>query len=478
MLIVIYILLSFALGLYGFHRTMLLYLYVTRRRTPEYPQWRGDLPRVTVQLPIYNERYVLERLLEAVLALDYPRELLQIQVLDDSTDETRQIAATLVAAARTEGHDITLLQREHRDGFKAGALREALPRVAGTFIAIFDADFVPEPDFLRRVLPHFSDEQVGMVQARWSHLNRDYSLLTRIQAIMLDGHFILEHTSRYWGGRLIHFNGTAGMWRKSCIEDAGGWSADTLTEDLDLSYRAQLAGWRFTYLPHVTVPAELPVDIYGFKSQQHRWAKGTLQTAKKLLPRILRSRLTFAQKLEAFFHLTNHFAYAFTLCIVLLSYPGIVLAAFGEPLFIILVEIPVFLMATCSVFTYYAFSQRELGRRPEEYLTTLPLVLATGVGMAFHATVALAEGLLGQGGEFVRTPKHGELRSGESWRTRLYRGRQTFLPFMEAGIAGYLVFCMGFAWWKGFYLSIPFLGLFAVGFLFLVGLSIQHGTAA
>lgn len=455
---------------------MLLWLYLRHRKRPEpAPAMLDPLPRVTLQLPIFNEQYVAKRLIKACLEIDYPRELLDIQVLDDSADETIEISRQAVEAAQAAGHEARLFHRAKRTGYKAGALREALPEAKGEFIVVFDADFVPGRDFLHQVLPHFTDERVGMVQARWEHLNRERSLLTRIQAIMLDGHFVLEHTSRFWSGRLIHFNGTAGVLRRTCIDDAGGWHDDTLTEDLDLSYRAQLVGWKFVYLPHIAVLAELPVDMNGFKSQQHRWAKGTVQTAKKLLPRLLRSKLSFGQKLEGFFHLTNHFAYVFTFLITLLCLPAIFVKTLGHPLFILLVEVPVFLMATCSVFTFYAFSQRELGQRPASYLPILPLVLATGVGMALNSTVALMEGLLGDPGEFVRTPKHGEGSLDLGERRRRYRGRKGMVLLLEVGMAVYLFTCLIFAVAAGYYLSVPFIALFMTGFGFVAGLSLWHG---
>src|SRR5215218_8441588 len=288
-----YFIVLFGLSLYGLHRYVIVYLFLKNRHKPPQPLAAFEkLPPVTVQLPIFNELYVVERLLNSVAALDYPRELLQVQVLDDSTDETTEIAAKLVAELRTAGLDIELIHRTDRTGFKAGALEAGLRSCTGEFVLILDADFVPAPDMLRGTIHYFTDARIGMIQTRWGHLNRTFSLLTRVQAMFLDGHLLLEQTARSRSGRFFNFNGTAGIWRRTCIESSGGWQHDTLTEDLDLSYRAQLAGWKFIFLPNVITPAELPVDMNGFKSQQHRWTKGSIQTCKKLLPTIWRSKLT------------------------------------------------------------------------------------------------------------------------------------------------------------------------------------------
>ena len=287
-----YFLVLLILSIYGSHRYVMAYLYYKYKGNLPAPRGRFETPpRVTIQLPVYNEMYVVERLIDAVARIDYPRDRLEIQVLDDSTDETQGIARAKVERLKRHGHDIVYLHRNNRQGFKAGALQEGLKIARGELVAVFDADFVPSPDFLRKSVNYFTDERIGMVQVRWEHLNRDYSHLTQAQAIFLDGHFVIEHTARNRSGRFFNFNGTAGVWRRATIEDAGCWQHDTLTEDLDLSYRAQLKGWQFVYLPEVVSPAEVPVEMNAFKSQQHRWAKGSIQTARKLLPRILRSDL-------------------------------------------------------------------------------------------------------------------------------------------------------------------------------------------
>ena len=292
------------LAVYGWHRYYLVYVYMKHKHEQPEPKASFDqLPVVTIQLPLYNEMYVVDRLVDAVCAIDYPRELLEIQVLDDSTDETQQIAALAVRRQALQGIDIKYIHREDRTGYKAGALDEGLKVARGNFVAIFDADFIPKPDFLTRTIDYFTDEKVALVQARWGHVNEDYSLLTKIQAVLLDAHFVLEHGSRNRGGCFFNFNGTAGIWRRTAIADAGGWQHDTLTEDLDLSYRAQLRGWKFKFLPDIVTPAEVPVEMNAFKSQQHRWAKGSIQTFLKLMPRILQSDQPFHVKAEAFFHL-------------------------------------------------------------------------------------------------------------------------------------------------------------------------------
>jgi len=311
------------LAVYGWHRYYLVYLYMKNKgRVPVPAGTLEAWPAVTIQLPIYNEMYVADRLIDAVCRIEYPRELLEIQVLDDSTDETRSVAEQAVRRNAARGVDIKYIHRTDRSGYKAGALDAALKVAKGEFIAIFDADFIPSPDFLTRTVPFFTDPKVAMVQARWGHINQDYSLLTKIQSILLDGHFVLEHGGRNRAGLFFNFNGTAGIWRRAAITDAGGWQHDTLTEDLDLSYRAQLRGWRFVFLPDLVAPAEVPVEMNSFKSQQHRWAKGSIQTCRKLLPRILRSNVPLPVKAEAFFHLTANFNYPLMCVLSVLMAPA------------------------------------------------------------------------------------------------------------------------------------------------------------
>jgi cellulose synthase/poly-beta-1,6-N-acetylglucosamine synthase-like glycosyltransferase len=330
--------------------------------------------------------------------------LLEIQILDDSTDETRHVAAAVAERYRRLGYDVVHIARGHRDGFKAGALQAGLERARGELLLIFDADFVPGPDLLRACLPHFSDPSVGMVQARWEHLNRDFSLLTRVQSIFLDGHFVIEHTARNRSGRFFNFNGTAGIWRRRCLLEAGGWQADTLTEDLDASYRAQLAGWRFVYLKDVVVPAELPVDINGFKSQQHRWTKGAIQTGRKLLPVVFRSAFPWRVKAEAFFHLTSNLSYVLVVLLALLLFPAIVIREQIGWQKLAILDFPLFFGATLSFIAFYVSSQTEIGRSGKRALKYMPVLMSIGLGLSLNNVHAVLEALVGRSTEFTRTP--------------------------------------------------------------------------
>lgn len=459
------------LSVYGSHRYRMAYLYY--RHKYKVPTPKGVLPvmpRVTIQLPIFNEMYVVERLVEAVCKIDYPRDLLEIQVLDDSTDETVAIARACVERNRQKGHNVTYVHRENRQGYKAGALENGLKLATGEYVAVFDADFVPSPDFLMRTVPFFADSEVGMVQVRWGHLNREFSVLTQAQSILLDGHFIIEHTARNRSGCFFNFNGTAGIWRRATIGDAGGWQHDTLTEDLDLSYRAQLKGWQFIFLPEVISPAEVPVDMNAFKSQQHRWAKGSIQTAKKLLPRILKSDLPFEVKREAFLHLTNNMAY---LLMVLLSVmmPLSMVVRFNHGLYgTLFLDLPFFVTATASVGFFYVATQHEQGVRGWRRFKYLPFLMSLGLGMAISNAKAVLEALLNQQSAFSRTPKTGSQGKAQVKVAKAYRGTKTLLPFIELAFATYFTGALWFAVDAKIYTSIPFLLLFQLGFLY-VGVS-------
>jgi cellulose synthase/poly-beta-1,6-N-acetylglucosamine synthase-like glycosyltransferase len=463
------------LAIYGGHRgwmVLLFYLNRHRKRTPRAAGELGALPRVTIQLPIYNEVYVVDRLIRAVAAIDYPRPLLQIQVLDDSTDETRRIARDAVDSLARLGFDIAYLPRETREGFKAGALQAGLRAASGEYLLIFDADFVPPPEILRRCLPPFADPRVGMVQARWEHLNRDFSLLTRVQAILLDGHFVIEHAARHRSGRFFNFNGTAGVWRRTCLEDAGGWTADTLTEDLDLSYRAQLRGWSFVYLPECAAPAEVPVDVHGFKSQQHRWAKGSIQTGRKLLPAIFRSGLSRRIKLEAFFHLTNNVSYLLVLALALLLVPAIVIRERIGWQRLIGLDFPLFFGATFSFVAFYVSSQRELSRGWWPTLRTLPFLLSLGIGLCVSNSRAVLEALLGRATDFERTPKYSIEGARGEWRSKRYRAARDASLVGELLLAAYFLGALVFAVRAGYWASLPFLAVFFNGFAYTAGLSL------
>jgi cellulose synthase/poly-beta-1,6-N-acetylglucosamine synthase-like glycosyltransferase len=457
------------LGIYGWHRYFIVYQYMKNRdRVPGRPPEMDSWPVVTVQLPVYNEMYVVDRLIDAVAALDYPKDRLEIQVLDDSTDETTQIVARAVERHAARGLDITHVHRTDRTGFKAGALDAGLKVAKGEFVAIFDADFVPEADFLRRTVPYFNDSGIAVVQARWGHINQPYSLLTRVQAIMLDGHFVLEHGGRNRAGCFFNFNGTAGLWRRVAIDDAGGWQHDTLTEDLDLSYRAQLRGWRFLFLPDVVVPAEVPVEMNAFKSQQHRWAKGSIQTCRKVLPHVLMADLPLKVKAEAFFHLTANFNYILMIALSVLMFPAMVVRYEMGWTEMLLIDIPLFAAATLSVFNFYLISQREA--YPDDWKTrvkTLPLVMAIGIGLAVNNAKAVLEALFGQPGEFTRTPKYGIERRQDDWQHKKYHQAMPIQPFVEVALGLYFTITVFYALANSIYGTLPFLMLFQFGFLYL-----------
>ena len=413
----------FALAMYGLHRSHLVWTVLRHQRrlrnlkegVPALPalgiEDSDDLPYVTLQLPLYNEATVADRLLEHVAAIEWPRSRFEIQVLDDSTDETRALVREKVEALREKGLDVVYIHRVDRTGYKAGALDNGLRIAKGDLVAIFDADFLPQPDFLRAVVPHFiQDPQVGMVQARWGHINREHSLLTRTQALMLDGHHLVENRARSAAGWLFNFSGTGGIWRKAAIASAGGWQHDTLTEDLDLSYRAQLAGWRFVYRENVVTPAELPEDISAFRAQQFRWAKGTVQTARKLMVRLMRAELTPMQRVEAFFHLTPHFAYPLMVLLSVLLLPALVLMPATNPRAMLMIDLPLVIGTTGSLAAFYAMAEIGQGRSALGALRRLPALLALGAGLAPHLTKAVWEGLRSMSGEFVRTPKKGMLQ--------------------------------------------------------------------
>ena len=376
--VVVYFAILCILSIYGIHRFVMATLYRIYRKDIPHPDAKfSDLPRVTIQLPMFNERYVIERLIDAVCEIRYPREKLQIQVLDDSIDETQKIAADAVARKREQGFDIVYIHRDDRTGFKAGALEAGLKTATGEFVAVFDADFVPQPDFLERTIHFFTNEKVGMVQIRWEHLNREYSLLTRVQSILLDGHFVIEHTARNRSGRFFNFNGTAGIWRKSTIADAGGWQHDTITEDLDLSYRAQSKGWQFIYVNESTTPAEVPVEMVAFKTQQHRWAKGSIQVAKKVLPKLLKSRLPFKVKLEAWMHLTCNISYILMVILSLMMPLTVEFRVKNSWMTSIWVDAIVFICASVSIMMFYLLAQKEARKQTfMQRLAYLPIVMS------------------------------------------------------------------------------------------------------
>ncbi len=476
-LLFLYLSVLFIVCIYGVHRYVLVYLYYKYKdNVPRLRECFVDLPRVTVQLPMFNERFVARRIIERTCAIDYPSDRMQIQVLDDSTDDTTEIAQGVVERMKAEGHDVTLLHRGNRAGFKAGALQEGLRSATGEFILIFDADFVPTPNVLQDTIHHFTDPKVGMVQVRWEHVNREQSLLTKAQAVLLDGHFIMEHGARNRSGRFMSFNGTAGIWRKSCIADAGGWQHDTLTEDLDLSYRAQLKGWKFLFLPNIGVPAELPPEMAAFKAQQYRWTKGGAQTCKKLLPLILKSDLSWKIKLEACWHLTGNVVYGLVALLTLLLFPALYLKLhiFSEDMLVRYVfDGSLLLLATFSASTFYVCSQRELNKSRWDSVKYMPAILSLGIGIAINNTRAMLHGFFGKPSEFVRTPKYGVTAEGMSdgrAAGSAYAVKRDFIlqPWIELAMGLYMSACfvMCLTRYK-MTLGLPFLALFAVGYLYV-----------
>ncbi|HEV8117217.1 MAG TPA: glycosyltransferase [Thermoanaerobaculia bacterium] len=455
------------LAMYGTHRALMVGLYYRHRRDVPRPAGQlAKLPRVTVQLPIYNEVYVVQRLIDAVCELEYPRDLLEIQVLDDSTDDTREIARNAVERYRAMGFDIVHQTRPDRRGFKAGALQAGLETASGEFLLIFDADFVPQPGLLAELIPYFSDPRVGMVQARWEHINRDDSLLTRIQSIFLDGHFVIEHTARNRSGRFFNFNGTAGIWRRRCLEEIGGWEADTLTEDLDVSYRAQLAGWKFVYLKDVATPAELPVDMNGFKSQQHRWTKGSIETGRKLLPAIFRSGHPWKVKVEAFFHLTNNVSHLLVVLLALLLVPAIVIRERIGWRRVAFLDFPLFFGATFSFIAFYVSSQREIRRDWKKTIKWMPLLLSLGIGMSLNNMHAVLEALIKRKTGFTRTPKFGIQADEGDWKARKYRSPGSSSLLAEILLAAYFLAAIVFAVKYRYWIGVPFLLIFFNGFAY------------
>jgi cellulose synthase/poly-beta-1,6-N-acetylglucosamine synthase-like glycosyltransferase len=421
--------------------------------------------------------YVAERLIEAVCRIEYPREQLEIQVLDDSTDETREIAELAARRFAKQGIDIKYIHRTDRSGYKAGALEAGLAAARGEYVAIFDADFIPSPDFLTELMPHFADARVGMVQARWGHINQDYSLLTKIQSILLDGHFVLEHGGRNRGGRFFNFNGTAGIWRRSAIADAGGWQHDTLTEDLDLSYRAQLRGWRFVFVSDVIAPAEVPVEMNAFKSQQHRWAKGSVQTCLKLLPRILAADVPLGVKVEAFFHLTANFNYILMCVLSVLIFPSMVIRYNMGWYEMLLIDVPLFFAATFSFCNFYTVCQREIHSDWRARLKYVPFLMSVGIGLSINNTRAVLEALFNKQTEFARTPKYHIEASADEWVGKKYRQSVAVQPLIELTLGLYFTWTVFYALANGIYGTLPFLVLFQVGFLYTGLLSVVQQYA-
>jgi len=462
------------LCLFGLHRlSMVLRSWYHRSQRSRYQKQESVQaaqrfnapPKVTVQIPVFNERNVALRIIEHATRLNYPSANLQIQVVDDSTDETVEVIRAYVNELRAKGVNIEHVHRENRQGYKAGALRDAMASASGEFIAIFDADFIPKPDFLTQTVDHFTDPEVAMVQGRWGHLNINSNRLTQCQAVMLDSHFALEQEVRYQSGMLFNFNGTAGIWRVSAIVDAGHWSADTLTEDLDLSYRAQLKGWKLIYRNDIVCPAELPADMRAFRSQQHRWAKGGVQVMKKLLRKVWRSNFSLAKKIESTFHLSNNFAYFVMLVDTLfLLIPSLVAREYLQMPFILWLDIPLLMLASGSHLIYLFYGQVALNQSRVKALINLPFLLLLGICLAFNNARAALEALANQESEFVRTPKSGETSAAKPTSSKKYI---THLPSSEGiELMSGLAFFYGAIWsiQNQSWLMLPFFILLGIGF--------------
>ncbi|HEY1264869.1 MAG TPA: cellulose synthase family protein [Terriglobales bacterium] len=480
-LLIPYFAVLIVLAFYGVHRYILVYLYYKKRKNrAQGPSGEfSELPRVTIQLPIFNEQFVVERLLDAVCRLQYPPDKLDIQVLDDSTDETQAVAKGLVEHYGARGFDVTYHHRTNREGFKAGALAEGLNTAKGQFVAIFDADFVPPEDFLLRTIHYFADSKTGMVQTRWTHINRNYSFLTQVEAILLDGHFVLEHSGRAQHGVFFNFNGTAGVWRRQAIEDAGGWQHDTLTEDTDLSYRAQLKGWKFIYLQDVECPAELPVEMTAFKTQQARWAKGLIQTAKKILPHVMRSNQPFRVKLEAWYHLTANLSYPLMIVLSVLLLPAMVIRFYQGWFQMLYIDLPLFIASTFSISSFYLVSQKELFPRTwPKSLLYLPFLMALGIGLTITNTRAVLEALVGKQTAFARTPKYRVESKKDKVRANQYRRRLGWVPWLELLIGGYFALAAYYAIVNENYITVPFLLLFVIGYWYTGLMSLLQGRFA
>ena len=472
-LCVLYFAVLLVLSMFGLHRMHLVLLCRRHRDVIESaptlavaPASEADLPKVTIQLPVFNESTVVARLLRMVAKMDYPRDRLEIQVLDDSTDETQMLAKAEVERLQARGFDAVYIHRENRVGYKAGALEEGLKSAHGELIGMFDADFLPRPDFVRALVGHFADPKVGMVQARWAHLNRDVNLLTKVQALMLDGHHLVENRARFGAGLFFNFSGTGGMWRKAAIIDAGGWQHDTLTEDLDLSYRAQLRGWKFIYRRDVISPAELPEDISALRAQQYRWAKGTVQTARKLLRKIWAAKLSRLQRVEALFHLTPHFAYPLMVMLAFLLLPVLLTVKVSDPTTMVLFDMPLCMAPMSSLAAFYMLAETVQGRSRWGALKLLPVLIAMGTGLAPHLTAAVNDGLRTTAGEFVRTPKHGTNR----WR---YSAGGA-LPLSEVLCAMVTAASFVVAIRAGHWIAAPFALLFTIGYLWVAYLVVAE----
>ncbi len=483
-----YILALAIVSVYGFHRYYMVFLFRKHKDKKFLPKDKfRKLPKVTIQLPIFNEKYVIERLIDSISRIKYPKNLLEIQVLDDSTDDTVILAENKCIEQQKKGFNIKYIHRTDRTGYKAGALENGLATAEGEYIAIFDADFLPEPDFLEKTIHYFTDNNIGMVQARWDHINRDYSLLTECQSILLDGHFMVEQTARSRSGRFFNFNGTAGMWRKQAIHDAGGWQHDTITEDMDLSYRAQLKGWKFVYLPDVTVPSELPVEMSAFKAQQFRWAKGSIEVFLKLISIIVKANIPLKQKVEAFFHMGSNFAWLLMGYVAIVMPLNIVIRYKVGFMPIFLMDIPIFVLASASVVVFYLFSEymvlkETLSVQHRSILTTmlyLPMALAIGIGIGINNFKAVTQAVFKVVTPFNRTPKYNvnadKTGASSKIKANVYRIKKIdWVIVIEMVMGLYFTLVILFMLEKEQFFTVPFLMLFQLGFLYTAIMSIYN----
>jgi len=477
-ILILYFTILTVLAVYGVYRIKQVFAFWRYRGLPPLPHSHfseADLPRITVQLPLFNEMYVVERLVKAVTEIDYPRDRLEIQVLDDSTDETTSIASATVEQFSRAGFDIHYIHRTDRTGFKAGALENGMKTATGDLVAIFDADFVPKTDFLRKLVDYFTDPLVGCAQMRWAHINGSYNLLTRLQTIMLDGHFVIEQTTRNRTGSFFNFNGTAGIWRRKAIEMSGGWQHDTLTEDTDLSFRAQLMGWRFVYMLDEEAPAEVPVEVNAFKAQQRRWAKGVMQVGLKLYRRIWHSPLPMRVKLEMFFRLTGNISYPLMIVASFLQFP-LLLVRYNQGFHqLMILDVPLLFFSTVSVVLFYGTAVWYLDKNRAPRLLHLPLVMGLGIGLAFSNARAVLEALAGVKSEFVRTPKYSvEKTTDETWKRKKYKRKHGWLPLLELSFAVYFLLAIAYAVRMHMWGPIAFLFLFFFGYGYMGVMSLMQ----
>lgn len=476
--VTVYLLDIFLLFVYGMHTYLMIFLYKKNYSRCQLKKTKmTKYPMVTIQLPVFNEQYVVERLIDSVIAMEYPKSKKEIQVLDDSTDETLEISRRIIQKYQKQGHLITLMHREVRTGHKGGALREGLKKAKGDFVAVFDADFVPSAEFLVATIPYFlKDSKIGMVQTRWGHINSEFSHLTRAQAMGIDGHFIIDQVARAGSNLYMNFNGTAGMWRKKCILDAGNWQDDTLTEDFDLSYRAELKGWKFKYIKDIVSPAELPVQLSAYKSQQFRWANGSIQTGMKLLKKILCARETLPIKLEAVVHLTYYSVHPIMLLNILLTIPALHMSFLFENHVRIFVVATFFALATFGPLFFYGFSQYILYKDWKKKIRWVPLMMILGTGIAVNNTKAFLEAVFGKKTEFVRTPKLGVRLRGEQWKNKKYKVKVNGLAFFEFFFTLYSIYGVLISILYRRYFAIPFLLIYAVSFfyVFFIGLTEEY----